>query len=88
MLFLFLDRKLKSYEFIHTLTCITETWRDRKEAEEERVNIICWTSHIVYSSESGEIQIRVCFCSDMDEKPQSTDREGTCVRTEGGMEQA
>lgn len=32
-------------------------------------------SGIVYSTESGEIDIGVCFCSDMDEEPQSTDQE-------------
>lgn len=38
-------------------------------------------SRIVYSTESGEIEIGVCFCSDMDEEPQSTDQS-----TDGGRE--
>lgn len=44
-------------------------WRER-----EGESIVCWASHVVYSTESGEIRIRVCFCSDMDEEPQSTDQ--------------
>lgn len=46
------------------------------------MNIICWASRVVYSTESGEIGIRVCFCSDMDEEPQSTDQ--STDRMEGG----
>ncbi len=71
---------------MHTYTYITGTWRERKketDRERGRVNIICWASHVVYSTESGEIRIRVCFCSDMDEEPQSTD-QSTDRRRDGG----
>lgn len=74
--------------YTHTYTYITGTWRERKrEADRERgkVNIICCASHIVYSTESGEIGIRVCFCSDMDEEPQSTDQSTDRRRVEGGV---
>lgn len=40
-------------------------------------------SRVVYSTESGEIEIGVCFCSDMDEEPQSTDQS---TDGEGGEE--
>lgn len=47
------------------------------------MNIICWVSGTVYSTESGEIEIGVCFCSDMDQEPQSTDQSADTGR-EGG----
>lgn len=71
---------------MHSYTYITGTWRERqKETDREgrRANIICWASHIEYSIESREIGIRVCFSSDMDEEPQSTD-QSTDRRREGG----
>lgn len=41
-------------------------------------------SGIVYSTESGEIEIGVCFCSDMDEEPQSTDQTADIRRGKEG----
>ena len=38
-----------------------------------------FAGHVAYSTERAEIGIRVCFCSDMDEEPQSTDQS-----TDGG----
>lgn len=39
--------------------------------------------HVVYSTERAEIGIRVCFCSDMDEEPQSTDQSTDRGRKRG-----
>ena len=41
-----------------------------------------FAGHVAYSTERAEIGIRVCFCSDMDEEPQSTDQS-----TDGGEEE-
>lgn len=42
-----------------------------------------FAGHVVYSTERAEIGIRVCFCSDMDEEPQSTDQSTDRGRKRG-----
>lgn len=55
----------------------------KKEGPPPLSYVICWVSRAVYSTERGQIGIRVCFCSDMDEELQSTDQSADMGR-EGG----
>ena len=75
------DKRLKSQGiYTHTYTYITWTRRERKTRE--RISLAGRLTLCILQR-AREIGIGVCFCSDMDEEPQSTDQSADMRRERG-----